>query len=203
MIKELKQRNLFHFKQFKLYEDRLFYKNKNLFGSFELEIPFESLTNHVIYQKSSKPILWLFTGFFLIVFLTKTYYLFIDTDFDFGIYLAVITLLAITYTGARLGQKDVLLIKVGNPEFIEIYNKKPSENSVTEFHGLLRKASKDFLLNKYVYNGSFSVHQQKLNMSALQEIRIIDDVDFKIISAKIDGILNTGPMGFKIPDTKS
>jgi len=28
MIKELKQRNLFHLKHFKLYEDRFYYKNK-------------------------------------------------------------------------------------------------------------------------------------------------------------------------------
>lgn len=148
MIKELKQRNLFHLKHFKLYEDRLYYKNKSLFSSFELEIPFEKLTNHVIYQKTSKPILWLFTGFFFIVFLTKSYYMFIEPDFDFGIYISVIALLAITYIGAQLGQRDVMLIEVGIPNFIEIFNKKPSENSVTEFHILLKKVSKDFLLNK-------------------------------------------------------
>jgi len=199
MIKELKQRNLFHLKHFKLYEDRLYYKNKALFSSFELEIPFENLTNHVIYQKSSKPILWLFTGFFFIVFVTKTYYIFIDTDFDLGIYLAVIALLAITYTGATLGQKDVMLIKVGNPEFIEIYNKKPDENSVTEFHILLKKASKEFLLNKYVYDKSFSSHQQKQHLSALQEIRIIDDFDLKLITAKINDASSDSPIGFKIP----
>lgn len=198
MIKELKQRNLFHLKHFKLYEDRLYYKNRALFSSFELEIPFENLTNHVIYQKSSKPILWLFTGFFFIVFLTKTYYMFIDTDFDLGIYLAVITLLAITYVGARLGQKDVMLIKVGNPEFIEIYNKKPNENLVSEFHISLKTASKEFLLNKYVYDKSFSLNQKKQNLSALQEIRIIDDFDFKIISAKIHNTSNDSPIGFKI-----
>lgn len=198
MIQELKQRNLFHVKHFKLYEDRLYYKNKALFSSFELEIPFENLTNHVIYQKSSKPILWLFTGFFFIVFLTKTYYMVFETDFDLGIYLAVTALLAITYIAARMGHKDVLLIKVGTPEFIEIYNKKPNENSVTDFHISLKKASKEFLLKKYVYDKSFSPNQQKQHLSALQEIRIVDDFDFKIISARINDTSNDSPIGFKI-----
>jgi len=123
--------------------------------------------------------------------------MFIDTDFDLEIYFAVIALLAITYTGARLGQKDVMLIKVGNPEFIEIYNKKPTESSVTDFHISLKKTCKEFLFKKYVYDKSLSYGQKKQYLSALQEIRIIDDFDFKIISAKINDTLYNSPIGFK------
>lgn len=35
-------------------------------------------------------------------------------------------------------------------------------------------------------------------MSALQEIRIIDDIDFKIISSQIDSASNGDIIGFKI-----
>lgn len=197
VITELKQRKLFNLKEFRVYEDRLFYKKKNLFNSFELEVPFEDLTNHVIYQKTSKPILWAFAAFFLIVLITKTYYMFVEPDFDFGIYFVVIVLFFLCYLGAFLGQHDVLLIKAVNPDFIEIYNKRPNENAVDEFHIKLRRASKDFLVNKYVYAICFPLEQRRKNLDALKDIRIIDDFDFKMISAKINTTSDGNPIGFK------
>lgn len=199
VITELKQRKLFHHKHLALYNNRLYYKNKGPFSSFELDIPFEELTNHVIYQKTSKPILWLFTAIFFIVFLTKSFYMFIEPDFEFGVYFTVIALMIIFGTGAWYAQQDVMLIKASQPTYIELYTKRPKEQTVNEFYIELRKTSKDYLLNKFVYDSSFPLAQQKVNLDQLQELRIIDEVDFKIISNKLDGKQQVNPVGFKIP----
>lgn len=197
IITELNQRKLFHFKQFKLYGDRLFYKNKNLVSSFELDIPFEDLTNQVIYKKTSKPLFWGFSAFFLIVFITKTYYLFVEPNFDFGVYFVVAILFFLCCLAAFLGQQDLMLIKAVNPQFIEIFNKRPDEKSVTDFHIKLRKTTKEYLVKKYVYEAAFSLEQRKQNLNTLKDKWMIDDFDFKMISAKIDNTPVDNQIGFK------
>jgi len=202
VIKELTQRKLFHLRQFKLYNDRLYYRNKHLFGSLQIEVPFEELTNQVVYEKTSKPILWLFTALFTIVFITRSYYMFVEPDFDFGVYFIVIVLLSISYLGAYFGQRDVMIIRAESPKYIEFDSKRPDENSVTDFYMQLRKTSKNFLLDKYVYEKTLSLVQQKTNLSALQDRKMIDEVDFKIISDKISFDSISKPLGFKITSQK-
>lgn len=145
----LSQRKLFVKRNFEITTKGLNYEFSNLFDRLKIEIPFEDIGLRRIDQTTSNKLYILFSAFMTLVFLSKTYYLIIGENNDFGMTIAVFLIMLFAYSIAYYDNKDFVLIECSNPNYIEFYSKRPSKGEVDTFINTLHAKTKEFLINKY------------------------------------------------------
>ncbi|MEO8515175.1 MAG: hypothetical protein ABI426_00440 [Flavobacterium sp.] len=146
----LKQKRLFHKREFEILESKLYYREKTIGKSdSDVKIPFEELSSHKSIRTTSSVVyLWCFLGAFflgLIAFSSRNDK---DTDPDTWIVFALLGFAALI--AFFINQENSWKIKVTNGTFVFLYKNKPNEKEVNEFIDNLFLARNKYLRETYM-----------------------------------------------------
>lgn len=199
IISSIKQRKLFHHIEWKLYPDKVIYKNRRIFHSIEREIPFEELTNKKIYERTNNISATILAVALFVIFIGKTISIFFyETQPEFGWYAVLVAITFILSLVAYSNSSNFVLIESSIPKFLFLYVTKPSETVVEEFLKKYKEAGRNYFLKRYIENHEIADLNLKCSwVESLKTMRFIGDNDAMKLINKIKEPNTRNPIGFK------